>query len=173
LIFRSRDVRVLNVFALLSPGESQWSTTLRVPIRTTDRVLLQARFKITRAADVERVVGATKNVDPRHPVILLICPSNRQDHGRRLWTSRVWIFPSSSALRQAHGTDPWAQGTLRGGPSTGSGHISTGLRAHTDGLSAQACWCPSTGSGHISTGLRADTAHGANRNSTTSPSAMT
>jgi len=44
-------------------------------------MLLQPILKITSAADVERIVGATKNVDPRHPVIMLIGLQDRQALG--------------------------------------------------------------------------------------------
>jgi hypothetical protein len=76
--------RVVSVLTLLSPGERQRSTTLRVGIRTTDRMLLQPIFKITSTSDVERIVSATKNVDPRHLVIMLIGLEVRKSSGRRL-----------------------------------------------------------------------------------------
>jgi hypothetical protein len=67
-----KHVRVLNVLTFLSPSERNRSTTLRECVDATNRMLLQSGFKITSAADIERVIGATKNVDPRHPLIILI-----------------------------------------------------------------------------------------------------
>jgi hypothetical protein len=52
----------------------------------------------------KRIVGTTKNVDPRHPAIMLRRSRNRQDSWRRLWISRP------RGIRQL----------VR--PSTGSGH---------------------------------------------------
>jgi hypothetical protein len=78
-----KHVRVLNVLTFLSPSERNRSTTLRECIDTTNRMLLQSGFKIRSAADIERVIGATKNVDPRHPLIILIgsLVANRLDRG--------------------------------------------------------------------------------------------
>jgi len=70
LVFK--HVRVVNVLTLLSPGKRQRPTILRVGIRTTDRMLLQPIFKIASTTDVERIVGATKNVDPGHLVIMVM-----------------------------------------------------------------------------------------------------
>jgi hypothetical protein len=67
-----KHVRVLDVLTFLSPSERNRSTTLRECVDTTNRMLLQSGFKITSAADIERVIGATQNVDPRHPLIILI-----------------------------------------------------------------------------------------------------
>jgi hypothetical protein len=66
---------------------------MRVP--TSGRMLLQSRFKITSTADVQRIVGATKNVDPRHPVIMLIGLRSRQESVRKLWTSRLRVVAGS------------------------------------------------------------------------------
>ena len=67
-----KRVRVANVLTFLSPSERNRSTTLGECVDTTNRMLLQSEFKITSAADIERVIGATQNVDPRHPLIILI-----------------------------------------------------------------------------------------------------
>jgi hypothetical protein len=67
-----KHIRVLNVLTFLSPSERNRSTTLRECVHRANRMLLQSGFKITSAADIIGVIGAAKNVDPRHPLIMMI-----------------------------------------------------------------------------------------------------
>ena len=67
-----KRVRVANVLTFLSPSERNRSTTLGECVDTTNRMLLQSEFKITSAADINESSAQRRNVDPRHPLIILI-----------------------------------------------------------------------------------------------------
>ena len=58
--------RILDVFAFLSPHHRDRTSPIDVATSVTERVLLGTDIEFSGAADVEGIIGAFQDVDPRH-----------------------------------------------------------------------------------------------------------